>query len=301
LVANGWQAWYKTLPGVDGINYTPEFGPRRRAAGDAFQPLAGLWSQEQSTAKATHTGGVWQRVNVPPDSALQASVWAFAHATNDLIAERSRPYGRYAVQVGIDPFGGADPALARVRWTEPITITDAWVPLGLEVPVSGGAVTFFTRGAALERLEYNAVRWDAACLRVLGPAGGPTATATPTVPPTRPPRFTPTPTGTPDAATAAAVIARLVGLPTATPPEGMAGARATLAALATRIAGGPVATGAAPTAPATNPADGATALAAGLGWLWTGLMDHVGLVFLGLAAFVGGLWLAAGRARPPAP
>jgi hypothetical protein len=300
LVANGWQAWYKTLPGVDGINYAPAYLPRRRDDGSAFGPLAGLWSQEQATDAATHTGGLWQHVAVPPGSALLASARAYAWASNGPATARSQPYGRYRVQVGVDPYGGADPAAARVRWSEPITITDAWVPLQLEVPISGDAVTFFTRGEALDRLAHNVSRWDEACLRVLGPAGVPTGTATPPPPPTRAPRLTATATETPNAATAAAVIARLVGVPSPTPPEGIPGARATLAVLATRIAGGPSAAGAAagPTADADG---GGTGLAGGAAQLVTAVTDHLGLAFLGLAAFVGGLWFTAGRTRPPAP
>ncbi len=314
-VGNGWNAWYETLPGVDGVNYVPDYAPARRDVGPVLLTADGLWSQQQATSGATHTAGLWQTVTVPPASLVRASALAYAWASNAADTARSRPYGTYVSQLGLDPLGGRDPNAPGVRWTEPVTDTDAWVPLVLELPVEGPAVTLFTRGQPLVKLVQNVSRWDAACLRVLGPAEGPTLTPTPTVSPTRPgPSVTPEPT--PDEAVARVIIARQLlargsGLE---PAEATPGARATLDALSTRIAGGPgagsplsdagqlpaagVPLGAPPELEAGAGTDTASTTPEDelLGWL----DENLGLMVLALAAFVGGLVLAAGRAGGPA-
>lgn len=332
-VANGWNAWYATLPGVDGENYVPDFGPARRGDGPTLRTADGLWSQQQATSGATHTAGLWQTVIVPPASLIRASALAYAWASNADDPLRSRPYGTYVLQLGVDPLGGRDHNAPGIRWTEPVTDTDTWLPLVLELPVEGPAVTLFTRGQPLAKLMWNLSRWDAACLQVLGPADGPTLTPTPTAPPTRP-GPSPTSEPTPDAAAARVIIARqlLARGATLMPPEATPGARATLAVLATRIALGTAgstgfgAAGGGGSGPGSgNPGSGSSAAgsdrsgpgtgrAAEIGddpWgavSTSGFMETLlrwldgsaGLLVLALAAFLGGLLLAAGRVRGPA-
>ena len=90
IVANGWSAWYKYLPGVDGVNYVPDYTPRRRDVDGFVTVHSGLWSQEMATQYATHSAGLWQRIYVPPDSQIQASIWAYAWASNERRSRSSR-------------------------------------------------------------------------------------------------------------------------------------------------------------------------------------------------------------------
>jgi hypothetical protein len=291
VVANGWTAWYATLPGVGGLNYAPDYTPARRDDPPPAPVAAGLWSQRQSTQAATHTGGLWQRLALEPGSEVVASVLANAWATDAQDPGRSRPYGTYRLQLGIDPLGGTDAGAASVVWTEPITLTDTWVPLALRVGVDGPAATFFTRGAASRPLVRNVVRWDEACLQVVGRLGEPSATPSPSPPPTRPLPLG-SPTATPDLAAARLIVGALLarGQPTKL-PEASPGARATLDALATRIAGGPAA-GPTPAGPGGEDGEAAPSALEQAGW-W--LADHVGLLVLALAALVAGVVLALRR------
>ncbi len=207
VVANEWTAWFAVLPGVEGINYAPRYLPRFRQRDEPYTVHTGLWSQEMGTEHSTHTGGLWQRLQVPRDSRIQASIWVQVWATDGEVARVSAPPGTYATMLGIDPRGGEDPYSDRIVWTAPITITDLWVPLNMEVDVAGPNITMFTRGQPLRALAHNVSRWDSACLRVVGLAGEPTYTLVP-LPTATVPSTPSTPTATPNAETAEADMFR---------------------------------------------------------------------------------------------
>jgi hypothetical protein len=295
MVANGWHSWYETVPGVDGLNYPPAYAPRFRLRDNLITVLEGLWSQELSTEGTTHTGGLWQRVTVPPGSQVLARAWGYAWASNGDDPGRSQPPGTYALLIGLDPRGGEDPRSQTIIWTTPITTTDQWLPMTLDVPVDGPQVTLFLRGQALERLKHNTSRWDATCLRVLGPAGEPTPTTTAAPWPTRTPGPG-TPTVTSDLPTpylaatrvalevslGATMVARAATAGSAPSGGGPASALATAAAGGGRSrASGSGETG------LTEPATDAS--------LWETVFDQLGLVALALAVFVIGLAAAVGR------
>lgn len=299
-VGNGWQAWYERFPGVDGINYVPDFTPRHRDEGGPLAAHRGLWSQEMGTENATHTAGLWQRRPVPPGSVVLATGAAYAWASSGDEPSRSRPPGRYALALGLDPMGGADPTSASIRWTTPVTVTDAWVPLAIEAPVEGSAVTLFARGQPLERLRHNVSRWDSLCLRVLGPIGESTPTATPRPWPTRTPGpDDPTPTRetrpSPDPATASALE---IGLKLDLLKTSTASARSlpTEAALSLPDL---VATRAALDAPDAVPTP-LSAEAPEDRWRTAryALEDHLGLIALAIASLVGGLLFGLSVRRP---
>ena len=285
-VAEGWSAWYETLPGVDGINYVPDYLPRRAGA-VAGAPFVhgGLWSQEMATERATHTAGLFQRVSVPLGATVRASAWAFAWATEGSNPARSDPPGTYVLAIGIDPRGGDDPHATDLRWTEPITITDLWVPLALEMAVEGPVITVFTRGAPRLALAHNASRWDDACLQVLAvPGEEPAASPRP-----------PTPTAT---------LALGARPPTQVPGTAEAiGTRLRLdlevAATATAVANvpapvlGPEVGFPGDAEPSPVPAGADPGADTGAGGAAVG--DWIGLAMLAVAAFVGGLLLGLGR------
>ncbi len=323
VVGQGWTPWYETLPGTGGLNYPPDYRPARRGVGDAAAVHSGSWSQAMATEDATHTGGLWQQVAVPPGSELLAWVWAYAWATGGEDPARSEPPGTYALQLGIDPAGGTDPKSGGIVWTAPITVTDTWLPLSLTVPVHASAATLFLRGQALGNLAHNLSRWDSACLRVLGPIGQPTAEPSPTARPSRvPPTLAPgQPTPTPSAATAEAILAdfarataRAVALEikAATRAAGGDGGPAALGPQGPAASSGAAGSGVMLGMPGADGVAGETAEALGGAGPDAGLpidqtppplplraviADHAGILALGLAAFAGGLLLGLGRER----
>lgn len=313
-VGLGWSAWYERFPGRDGINYVPDFEPARGLPGS---PLAaeGMWSQQMATRDATHTAGLWQRVAVPPGSVVSARVLVYGWASNADDPARSEPPGTYVSLLGLDAGGGVDPNAASVTWTAPVSVTDSWVPLSLELPVHGDAATLFLRGQPLLPLRHNVSRWDAACVRVLGSVDEPLPTAT------RPPAargvLPGTPTAVPtasataddatrsaldvglfvDAASTSAAAAAVAAAPATPAPPGLPGAPG--------LAGAPEA------APAVEPGVFRPEWGDAAADPWSGdvpvprraelvraaLADRAGMLFLGLAALFGGLLLGARRVR----
>jgi hypothetical protein len=304
IVATGWTAWYERLPGVDGVNYVPNLVPRGRQDDGAGMVIDGLWSQEMSTHGATHTAGLWQRVRVPRASIVSAFVSAYAWASDGDDPVRSAPPGTYIMALGLDPAGGQDPNAPTILWTQPISVTDVWVPLEITADVPGAAVTFFTRGQPLEKLRHNVSRWDGACLSVVGPIGQPTPTLTPRPWPTRTPRpgdptATPTTAPTDDPATRAALEVGLA-VDAATEAAGEAGATgdgAPIGDAGTSASSGDP-SGDPSAGPGAGPADDAAVDRPALG-------DLAGVGVFALAALLGGvafgLGRRGGRGRPDAP
>ena len=282
LLPNGWESWFERLPGIDGLNYPPHYGPIRSA--DSVG--AGLWSLEQSTSDATHTGGVWQQVTVGQNAQVRAWAWSYAWASAGSQREVSQPQGTYATAIGIDPLGGTDANSATIAWTSPITTTDAWVLHEIDLGAPGPVVTLFTRGQPLQILRNNVSRWDAMCLRVLGPIGtipGPSdAESLPSVLATAP---------SDEAATAMA--AGLFATATArsreeAPPVGVSdgiivGAAATMAAAATRVAAAPD-FDLGPDSDEDPPSTSLTAT----------ILDHLGFIAVAGALFCAGVILGLG-------
>jgi hypothetical protein len=280
VVGLGWTAWYETVPGVDGINYAPDYQPRWAVEDGAGVVHAGAWSQEMRTEDATHTAGLWQRVPVPAGSELQASIWSVAQPTGGT--------GGYAVQLGLDPGGGERPDSARVVWTAPITLTGAWLPLSVRATAAAPQVTLFARGLALDRRGQNAARWDDACLAVV-------AAEAATPPPTRGPAESATPlpdefvaflaTSTVEALAASLGADLATREPAATPLDGDLGADAPSAP---RL-GFPEspATAAAPRPAGPAEADGPS--------VRDRLADSVGVVFLALALFAAAVGIGLRR------
>lgn len=285
LVPIGWNPWSVALPGTGGLNHPPRFGPLRAQGAADGRVADGLWSAQLSTEAATHTGGLWQRVAVEPDTVLQTTVWGYGWATNGERPDASEPPGTYALAVGIDPRGGEDAEDGRVRWSGTITVTDAWLPLSVSAVAETAAVTVFARGQALSILAHSTARWDAACLRATGIAGEPPWPA-PRLPQPSPTHDPAAPPPTADPLAQALVATRLHdGLAEAAAalgdPGPMAvGARATLLAYATRIAATP--TPFAEDEPVAPPMSAV-------------LAERAGWVTLALAAMAAGILVGLGR------
>lgn len=276
IVGRGWSAWYD-VPQTGGLT-APVFAPRRADEALLDVPF-GMWLQQIGSDGIPHVGGLWQQVKVPADVQLQASVWAFAWSSGGDQPLVSNPPGTYATTLGVDPLGGTDPHAATVAWTAPITVTDRWVPLAMDVVSPGPRATLFVRGQPLAPLRHMVSRWDGACLRVAGGAFEARAPlpATPRPTPTANPRR-PGPTDDP-------ILALLQGTALAVGAQAAATARAPLG-----VGARAGITGAVGAAPRAAP----TALGAGLAdnpvpvTLPMRLRDHSGLALLALAFFVAG-------------
>jgi hypothetical protein len=263
---------------VGGLNYAPAYQPRQLDLDGPGMVLDALWSQEMATEGGTHVAGLRQTLEVPRQSQVMARVYARAETSTD---QAGQP-GGYALSIGLDPLGGADPNAPRIVWSPPVTATEAWVPLQLDQPVEGPSITFYLKGQALRPVARNASWWDATCLRVVGAAGEPTLRPSPIPPPTR--TLAPgEPTFTPERATVEALATQLVFdlMETATaalatpeplddvgPPD-----VATAVPIETVVA----------VAPPPSPTDRVRA--------------NAGLIFLGLAAFIVGVLISTRRRR----
>jgi len=206
-VAVGWEPFYQDGPGQpDGYNVRPEWKPYDMATFGPRQVRNGRFSQVWFSTYSTHTGGVYQQVDVTPGQMLLLTAWSRAWSSSQDDPDVSIG-GAYHTSVGVDPTGGTDWHNTSVIWSDEIRYHDAWVRHVLRVQTQTGRVTVFLRGRAEWRVKHNDVSWDEVSLVDLGEEV-PTATPTITVEPTR--TSTPTPTtldtGTP--------------VPTATPTTG---------------------------------------------------------------------------------
>lgn len=208
-VASSWQPWSLPQGASSSINARPEYKPA-----PANRIHSGQAAQEYNTFFATHTGGVYQRVPVTPNTDLRFSifvyVWSSATFANPDVSDDPNDV---SVRVGIDPTGGTDGTSPNIVWSADSEFYDEYRELSVTARSQGTAVTVFVRSAPLGFVGTNNVYLDDAVLVSLGT--GPVETAipqpTPTtdfIPPTQEGTITPVPT---PAVTNTPV-------PTATPP-----------------------------------------------------------------------------------
>ncbi|MBN1964299.1 MAG: LysM peptidoglycan-binding domain-containing protein [Anaerolineae bacterium] len=218
MVATGWSAWHvPQRAGDDGWrNLKPEYQPASAEHPDRI--LEGSNAQEYFGFFSTHTGGVYQQVNVPAGADLRFSVSIYVWSTNFDDPAVSQDPGRVQVQVGIDPQGGTDGEAERIIWSQPVEYYDEYRPIAVETRAEASRVTVFVRTTFDAPQRHNNVYLDQAALVV---TGGPIATFTPT----NLPSITPFPTITPLAtntlpagmATPTQDYFETPGVPTATP------------------------------------------------------------------------------------
>lgn len=110
-------------------------------------------------------GGLLQRVRVRSGAVYQLSgmAWTYQEGGVD---------GDAAVRVGIDPFGGNDPASAAIVWSQWLHSTSGWAPVAVEATAQSSHIT------VLVQFRQAAPIWDVTALddlmlreRVSAPSG----------------------------------------------------------------------------------------------------------------------------------
>lgn len=195
-VASGWNPW--SLPQGDSSaeNARPEYKPA-----PAERVRSGSAAQEYNTFFATHTGGVYQRVAVTPNTDMLFSiyvyVWSSASFENPNVSDNPNDV---LVRVGIDPFGGTDGTSSRIIWSSDVEFYDQYRQLSVTTTARSSAVTVFVRSAPQGFVGTSNIYLDDAVLAPVGSAPptdqppGPTRTPPPTFTPD--PDFIPTQEGT---------------------------------------------------------------------------------------------------------
>ncbi|MCD6519442.1 MAG: hypothetical protein J7M05_05940 [Anaerolineae bacterium] len=199
VVANGWEPWWQEGPFQDqGYNRRPEYKPEDANRFGRRRVREGNFAQKWGNTYATHHGGLFQRIHVPPGSLVKVHAWAQAWSSkgdNPAISEG----GKYALSVGIDPTGSTDFNSPNVVWSPRNETLDQWVELSVEARAQGDTVTIYLRGDAEWRMKHNDAYFDDVCVTYIAPKPKPTNTPriTNTPKPTPTPSTTPTPTHTP--------------------------------------------------------------------------------------------------------
>jgi LysM repeat protein len=171
-VANGWQPWSLPQGSSSSINARPEYKPA-----PSNRVHSGNAAQEYNTFFATHTGGVYQRIPVAPNTELRFSifvyVWSSATFTNPDVSEDPN---HVIVNVGIDPNGGTDGTSPNIVWSADAEFYDQYRELSVTATSRSTAVTVFVRSAPQGFVGTNNIYVDDASLMALGQAPAPTAT-----------------------------------------------------------------------------------------------------------------------------
>jgi len=213
MVANGWSAWHvPQREGDEGFrNLKPEYAPASAENPDRI--LAGENAQAYYSFFATHTGGLYQQVQVVPGSSATFSASIYIWSTRYDDPNRSEDPGRVQVQVGIDPQGGTDGENERIIWSTPLEYYDQYRQVSVSASDLSSQITVFIR-TTFDLPQKNTVYVDEAQLVVQQPEQ-------PTLPPTLTPTNTLPPTATqPPTATSAQPTATAIGgFPTPTQEE----------------------------------------------------------------------------------
>jgi hypothetical protein len=230
-LANGWMPW--SILGDATNNREVEYKlVDAISVGSDYHIHSGRYSQAFFTTYGTHTGGFYQRIQVPPGSRVTFSIWAQIYTGERELISDGHPYsdlewpsgpddkrgpGNYRVWAGVDPYGSApgwgSPPPDTTVWSEPVldretrvvgadgSQIDAWVQLSVSTIAQGEWVTVFAKGSPEFPVKHNDSFWDDACLMVEAPpTDTPRPTSTPA--PTSTPTETREPTAMPTATTA---------------------------------------------------------------------------------------------------
>jgi LysM repeat protein len=224
MVAEGWSAWHvPQREGDEGFrNLKPEYQPATAESPDRI--LAGSNAQQYFSFFATHTGGLYQQVQMDEGTTATFSAFVYVWSTRGNDPDVSEDPGRVQVQVGIDPQGGTDGESERIIWSLPLEYYDQWQEVSVTVEDVSSLITVFVR-TTFDLPQKNTVYVDEARLMVPQdepPTDTPTATATATAT-TQPPTTQPADTSVPAttvAPTATATTASGDGFPTPTQEEG---------------------------------------------------------------------------------
>jgi hypothetical protein len=179
-VADGWTPWF--VRGNENVNREPEFKVEQVAiGGDPARVRSGGQSQKWFTTWATHTAGIYQRVNVAPGTRLQFTAYGMAYTgeadifdgeRKTFVSDRAKP-GNYWMSVGIEPSGalpanmGAAPPDS-VVWSERTMTMDEWVPMTVSGVARGSAVTVYLKGQPDWGVKHNDSFWEDTCLVAVG-------------------------------------------------------------------------------------------------------------------------------------
>lgn len=192
-VAEGWTHWHREAAGDNAPTWElvrPEYAPAP-ATDEMARVRHGETSQALHSLYATFDAGLYQQIgDVEIDAWLRfsAHAWVWSSVLDD--PALSEDDGDVFVQVGIDPYGGADPDSEDVVWSE-ITyeIYDGWREYVVVTRAAAEEVTVFIRALVGQpvrntRVWFDETRlvhdaFDADVISALAVAVGPTPVPTP--------------------------------------------------------------------------------------------------------------------------
>jgi LysM repeat protein len=193
-VAPNWQPWSLPPGSTSSINARPEYKPAPTS-----RIRSGSAAQEYNTFFATHTGGVYQRVPVAPNTELRFSIFVYVWSSGSFAnPDISDDPNDVIVNVGIDPMGGTDGASSNIIWSSNAEFYDQYRELSVTATSRSTAVTVFVKSAPQGFVGTSNVYLDDAALAPLGQA--PTPPPPPTIEgpvPTQEGTITPVPTTIP--------------------------------------------------------------------------------------------------------
>jgi LysM repeat protein len=177
-VAPSWQPWSLPPGSSSAINARPEYKPA-----PANRVRSGSAAQEYNTFFATHTGGVYQRVPVSPNTELLFSIYIYVWSSGTFAnPDVSQDPNHVILNVGIDPTGGTDGTSSNIVWSADAEYYDQYRQMSVTATSQSTAVTVFVRSAPTGFVGTSNIYLDDASLTVLGSAP-PTETPVPTSPP----------------------------------------------------------------------------------------------------------------------
>ncbi|HJW82806.1 MAG TPA: hypothetical protein VJ754_00745, partial [Anaerolineae bacterium] len=187
-VASGWTAWWLTPPGA--AKPRPNF----ESTDHAERVHSGAMAQLIGSFYDIHTAGVYQQATVKAGDDLRLSAYGKGW-TSEKDAPLNVSVGGtdLRMRIGIDPFGGVDPASPNVVWSEQVNAADSWYRFEVYARAQSNTVTIFVYSSPKDPRRRNYVFWDDAELVALTGDAAATAQAHYPTPTPTPIVYTPTP------------------------------------------------------------------------------------------------------------
>ncbi len=148
-VGDGWMPWWHET------DTRPEYVVDPRDAERRVR--SGVNCQHWFNTFATHTAGVFQRVNGSGTwghgDTLVAT--AFVQAWSSGEDDPSESDGRYRMRIGIDPYGGLDPESTDIAWSETVQPYDEYFGINVTTKALSDRATVFLWGQSEWPMKHN--------------------------------------------------------------------------------------------------------------------------------------------------
>ena len=148
---------------VNDVCRSPEYKQASPMGAYPYRVHSGANAQQYFSFYAGHHAGIWKQFAVAPGTVIEVHSWGQAWSSGeDDDPHQSDAGADVRMKIGVDPYGGSDPACPSVVWGNAGNPLDVWheVPPVEVTAGDAGKVTIFLSSNPNYPVKHNDIYWD---------------------------------------------------------------------------------------------------------------------------------------------